>query len=107
MLQKVRKRADPSRHVLVHVRVVQRRFGSILVDVDATTLIASPILVHIGVGQCRRALDVESSAILLRCLICVHVRIGQRCNAQDIQSSAISATLPTVSTRDVPVGRWN
>ena len=36
-------------------------------------------------------------------LILVHVGVGQRCRAPDVESSA---TLPTISTRNVPAGHW-
>ena len=36
-------------------------------------------------------------------LIIVHVGVGQRCRAMDQESST---TLPTMSTRNVPEGRW-
>ena len=36
-------------------------------------------------------------------LILVHVGVGQRCRARDAESPAI---LPTMSTRNVPAGRW-
>eukprot|EP00964_Phaeocystis_antarctica_P107180 scaffold71942_cov69-Phaeocystis_antarctica.AAC.2 len=39
----------------------------------------------------------------LASLILVHVRVGQRCRARDVESSAV---LPTMSTRNVPAGRW-
>ena len=86
------------------------------------------ILVYVGVGQRCRALDVESPAILPTIstrnvpagrwmnvqgrferrahkvsLIRVHVGVGQRCRAEDVESPA---PLPTVSTRNVPAGRW-
>eukprot|EP00964_Phaeocystis_antarctica_P084409 scaffold53140_cov64-Phaeocystis_antarctica.AAC.3 len=35
--------------------------------------------------------------------ILVNVGVGQRCRAQDVESPAI---LPTMSTRNVPAGRW-
>ena len=47
-------------------------------------------------GQFKRRAHIAS-------LIGVHVAVGQRCVAVDGESSAI---LPTMSTRNVPVGRW-
>ena len=83
--------------------------------------IASLISVHVGVGQCCRAIDVESPTILptmntlshvtfqrgarmtvhgefkmrahIASLISVHVGVGQRCRARDVESPAIK--LPT------------
>ena len=39
----------------------------------------------------------------ISCLILVHVGVGQRCRALDVESSA---HLPATSTRNVPAGRW-
>ena len=36
-------------------------------------------------------------------LISIHVGVGQRCRARDVESPAV---LPTMSTRNVPAGRW-
>ena len=44
-----------------------------------------------------------SRAHLLPSLVVVHVGVGQRCRAPDGESPA---PLPTMSTRDVPAGRW-
>ena len=63
---------------------------------------ASPISVHVGVGQRCRAVDVESPAIPFS-LVLVHVGVGQRSRARDVEPPAI---LPTMSTRNVPAGRW-
>ena len=90
--------------------------------------IASPILVHIGVGQRCRAINVESPARLptmstrnvpagrwmkvqamfktrahMASPILVHIGVGQRCRAINEESPAI---LPTVRTRNVPARRW-
>eukprot|EP00964_Phaeocystis_antarctica_P030641 scaffold17321_cov70-Phaeocystis_antarctica.AAC.2 len=100
-------------------------------NVQRRAHIASLISVHVCVGERCRAQDVESSAILPTMstrnvpagrwmkvqgkfkrrahgssLILVHVGVGQRCRARviDVESSAI---LPTMSTRNVPAGRWN
>eukprot|EP00964_Phaeocystis_antarctica_P004982 scaffold2716_cov64-Phaeocystis_antarctica.AAC.7 len=94
----------------------------------ATPPVQSLIVVHVGVGQRCRALDVESPTILptvstrnvptgrwihaqkkfkrrahIVSLISVDVGVGQRCRASDVESSA---RLPTMSTRNVPTGRW-
>ena len=92
--------------------------------------IQSLILVHVGVGQRCCALDPESPAILqtmsthvtfqrgagwmkvqgqfkrrahMGSFISVHVGVGQRCLPLDVKSPAM---LPTMSTRNVPAGRW-
>eukprot|EP00964_Phaeocystis_antarctica_P014591 scaffold8060_cov82-Phaeocystis_antarctica.AAC.1 len=88
----------------------------------------SLIRVHVGVDQCCRAFDVESSAPLpnmstrnvplgrwRKCLgkgrrrahrlrgVRIHVGVGQRCRAPDVESPAI---LPIMNTRNVPAGQW-
>ena len=74
-------------------------------DIDASARPVSIriclIRVHVGVGQCCRALDVESPAQI--CLIRVHVGIGQCCRAGDVESPALQAKN---RARDVPSGRW-
>eukprot|EP00964_Phaeocystis_antarctica_P032546 scaffold18430_cov61-Phaeocystis_antarctica.AAC.2 len=67
--------------------------------------IVSPIIVHVGVGQRCRAIDVESPA-LLPTTSTRNVPAGRwmkRCRAIDVESPAM---LPTMSTRNVPAGRW-
>ena len=49
--------------------------------------------------------NVQKASAHLASLISVDVGVGQRCRAKDCKSP--SATLPTMSTRNVPAGQWN
>ena len=99
---KLKIQAHPTSLIIVHVGVGQRCRTS---DVESPAILSTTSKRNVPAGRWRKDLDKGTRRAHIFRGVRIHVGVDQRCRARtgDVKPPA---TLPTMSTHNVPVGRW-